>query len=71
MNYFVVSYGHIAFFEQYEPALAFKRDFNGEIFNIAGLIHGSIPDTSDIPEADENWFRNARLVRFGRFGVAV
>lgn len=63
MNYFVVTHGHIAFFEQYESALEFKRDFNGEIFNIWGLTQGIALHTLDIPETGESWFKNAKLIR--------
>lgn len=38
MNYFVVAHGHIAWFEQYETARAFARDFEGIHFNYWGLM---------------------------------
>lgn len=40
MNYFVSSYGHLAFFVVYEDATAFKAEFGGEVFNLWGLRYG-------------------------------
>lgn len=40
MNYFVVTQGHIAWFEQFEPALEFCKDFNGLIFSYYGMTWG-------------------------------
>lgn len=38
-HYFVVCYGHISFFHQYEEACQFAKDFDGKVFNSWGLTH--------------------------------